>query len=191
MKKLFVFLCLLVALPAYGVVGSDEDRELCNRALGKEKRMVPFDDVRIRGYVQEFLRKTEMRGAPVLLCVTDRAGAGAWNGVVSSSRGDVFVIGIGREFARALDTHMRAIMAHEVGHVVQGDLDRCIRRLGSLERCELAVDRIAIEWVGKAAALSALKAAIRLSDEESARHPISYGGSGELRERLRFLENAP
>ncbi|OGZ10532.1 MAG: hypothetical protein A3C93_05480 [Candidatus Lloydbacteria bacterium RIFCSPHIGHO2_02_FULL_54_17] len=191
MKQLLALLAFLVAFPATGAIGTDEHRELCDRALGKEKRMVPFEDARLRGYAEEFLRKTEMRGRPVLLCVTDRAGAGAWNDVVESKRGAVFVIGVGRRFVQDLGVHLRAVIAHEVGHVVQGDLNHCIRNTGSLERCELDVDRIAIGWVGKAAALAAIRAIIRWGDEESARHPIAYAGSSELRQRLRVLEGTP
>ncbi len=189
MKRLLAVLLLCLAFPPMAALSVEEHRELCDSAVGTEKRMVPFEDARLKGYVAEFLRRTHLSGAPVLLCVTDHPGAGAWNDVVETPRGPVFVVGVGRRFAEAMGTHMRAVMAHEVGHVVQGD--HCIRRRGSLELCELDVDRIAIGWVGKPAALAAMRAIIRWGDEESARHPISYAGSGELRERLRVLEATP
>ncbi len=189
MKRLLAVLLLCLAFPAMAALSVEEHRELCDAAVGTEKRMMPFEDARLKGYVAEFLRRTHLSGAPVLLCVTDRPGAGAWNDVVEAPRGPVFVVGVGRRFAEAMGTHMRAVMAHEVGHVVQGN--HCIRRRGSLELCELDVDRIAIGWVGKPAALAAMRAIIRWGDEESAHHPISYAGSGELRERLRVLEATP
>lgn len=186
-KTVLALLCMLATFPVVAALDLTEHERLCHAALGEEKRMSPFDDALIRKYAEEFLRRTEMRGTPIVLCATDRAGAGVWNDVVESSRGAVFIVGVGREFARAMGHHMRAIMAHEVGHVVQGDLNHCKRRLGNLELCELEVDRIAVGWVGKPAMTASLKAIIRWSDEESARHPISYAGSGELRERLKVL----
>lgn len=191
MRILFALLCALTAIPAMGATNAEEHERLCDTTLGKGKRMIPFHDARLRGYAEEFLRRTDMRGAPIILCVTDRAGAGAWTDVVETGGGRALVIGVGRRFARDLGVHMRAIIAHEVGHVVQGDLNHCIRRRGSLESCEFEVDRIAISWVGKPAMISSLREALRQNEWEGTHQSISYSGIGELIHRLRILEATP
>jgi hypothetical protein len=83
---------------------------------------------------------------------------------------------------------MRAIIAHEVGHVVFGDFTKHLRCRGSAVVCEHEVDLIAMRWVGKSAMIAALKEVIQFLEWEHGNQPIAYGGVGDMKKRLMLLE---
>ncbi|MDO8521344.1 MAG: hypothetical protein Q7S52_04470 [bacterium] len=192
MNKLLVLLCMLVSFPALAAVDTAEEQRLCSVAAA-EYGWVPSHDIVLRKYGEEFLRNTDLRVPQVLICTSDDPMAMyAWSYLMNHGFDKIFIIGVSHHFGIAMKEHLRAIIAHEVGHEVVkhvgGACDN-FRRTKAREDyvlCEHDTDWVAAQWVGKSAMLRML--------EDLARYFVSEGNSGiyleNLKRRIELLEKS-
>ena len=171
-RAIFVFLAFVLLSSGISAhtLDAEATRHLCRVAPPAEiAEWVPTRNTELEAYAKEFLRNTDHNSFPVLLCVSnDREATFAWNRPIHYGRETIFVFGISRYFMERTREHLRAIIAHEVGHEVATYKGGACERVDFLKDnddyvfCEHDADWIGANWVGKPAMLSALEKVLSL-----------------------------
>ena len=202
--KIYIWAFLLLLVPRMvfaGPIGEDEARELCARgAYSEEKKIedrawIHSSDDYLEKLAEGFLKNIDQNVPIVIICTTSANERDlVWQRLIGRgwSKDRAFVLGIHPKVYAKLEPHLRAIIAHEVGHLVNPDSFACkqyrvYKQNEDHVMCEHDADWVARNWVGKFAMLSALNTLLRFVESEG--YPEER--LKNLRIRIEMLKKAP
>ncbi len=194
MSTLFLLFLLLLSFPATAAFDKAEAWRLCADLSTKGQTWTPTVNPSLFAYSEEFLRNTNARATHILICASDEPSADlAWSVLVGKGFEHIFVLGMSRDALTSLGSHLRAVVAHEVGHLVVnhtgGACDNFTRqkRNDDYVLCEHDADWVAMNWIGKPAMLTLLRTLLHHRERNFA--PREH--LENLAKRISLLERAP
>lgn len=166
------FLCTFTAQAA--TMESGRAEMWCGRFFGTAEWHRGHDDD-VERWSREFLSTANIRAIPIVCSGAPAFVDTATSQILSDGFDKYFFIALNADFRLSVGDELRAIVAHEVAHLVTNRGVHCDKRgsRDAYELCEHAVDKQADSWAGKGSMAHSLNWTARYLEAKN-------GGNDEL-----------
>ncbi len=177
-KSIVHILVAVLSLCAFSTqaatMNSQRAETLCTKFFNGDRWHVS-NDTKVKSQSAEFLAKAKIRAIPIVCIGAPDSADTAASRIFSDGFDEYFFVALNADFRLSIGDELRAIVAHEVAHLVTNRGVHCNDRgsRDAYELCESAADKQADSWAGKGSMARSLNWTARYLEAKN-------GGNDEL-----------